>query len=64
MINMTTSMKPKHFCTVRSFDPLDSFVATTFPIEDEKVQREHDRGLRVPSRTQDKKDEVSNFYRK
>ena len=61
---MLTNTKPRCFGTVHSFDPLDSFVATTFPIEEEKIQKEQERGLRVPSKIQDKKNEVSNFYRK
>ena len=61
---MMTNMKPKCFGTVRSFNPLDSFVATTFPTEEENSQKEQDRGLLVPARPQDKKDEISNFYRK
>ena len=64
MTNMTTNIKPKCFGTVRAIDHLDGFVATTFPLEEEKAQREQDRGLLVPARPQDKKDEVSNFYRK
>ena len=59
-----TNIRPKYFGTVRSFDPLDSFVVTIFPIEKDKQKKEQERGLVVPSKPQDKKNEISNFYRR
>ena len=59
-----TNIRPKCFGTVRSFDPLDSFVATIFPIEEKKSQKEQERRLVVPVRPQDKINEISNIYRK
>tara|TARA_B100000424_G_C22503942_1_gene291314 strand:- start:111 stop:296 length:186 start_codon:yes stop_codon:yes gene_type:complete len=61
---MMTNIRPKCFGTVRSFDPLDSFVATIFPIEEKKSQKEQERRLVVPVRPQDKINEISNIYRK
>ena len=61
---MMTNIKPKCFGTVLLLYPFFCFVANTFPIEEVKTLRDQERGLLVPVRPQDKKDEVSNIYRK